>query len=155
MIQFIKACETLICIRHGEVIAKVAVEEDRKMAVRLHAYTYSDVAATAAAPAGLIRIEDLQVEPGSLGLSVCPCLGLRKLFCAPPCFAVAVSSQLHVRFLFWLQNDLARLWQQSEAAVTAAQPRPPPTLVIAASRSHLQHRKLTASERHELASLKE
>ncbi len=59
--QFIKACETLICIRHGEAISKVAVEEDRKMAVRLHAYTYSDVAATAAPPTDLVSFDDLQV----------------------------------------------------------------------------------------------
>lgn len=42
--QFAEGCSEYISQRHGELIAEAALAEERRMAVRMHTYTYADVA---------------------------------------------------------------------------------------------------------------
>ncbi len=88
LLQFIKVCDTLVCIRYGEAIASAALEEDRKMAVRMHTYTYSDVASTSLPVMDLLRFEGLQVR---LSASIFVLLWMYALFVVIACSCGGVS----------------------------------------------------------------
>ena len=61
-LQYTTSCRDFLSISHGDALADRATEEDRKMATKLHTYTYSDVAGSEAAPTAYLTIPGLEVR---------------------------------------------------------------------------------------------